>query len=61
MNNLCEHYECRCIRSHELARLCELTGNNRYLAEALKVWDQRVQCRKSMPRDGPYLIKRPES
>lgn len=43
---LCRHYACRCARAAELASIAGMTGNARYLAEAVAVHDQEVRCRK---------------
>ncbi len=42
----CKHYDCRCVRAEELARTAERTGNGHYLAEAIKVHEQEVLCRR---------------
>jgi len=44
---LCEHYECRCARAHELALIADRTGDVRYLTQAIEVHSQKVCCRRS--------------
>lgn len=48
----CEHYECRCERAEELARIADRTGQGRYLLDAVHVHEQKVLCRMSPP--GPH-------
>jgi hypothetical protein len=43
----CEHHECRCARSRELAAIYDRTGQGRYLREAIDVHEQRVVCRRT--------------
>ncbi len=49
----CEHYACRCVRAAELAHIADISGNPRYLKQALDVHSQRVRCCQSdyMPSD----------
>jgi hypothetical protein len=45
--NTCEHHDCRCARSRELAAIYDRTGQGRYLREAIDVHEQRVVCRRA--------------
>ncbi len=48
--NRCTHHACRCARADELARIADRTGEARYLAEAVAVHSQEVECRQSDPK-----------
>ena len=43
---LCTHYVCRCARANELAIIASITGQGRFLLEAIEVHSQQVRCRQ---------------
>jgi hypothetical protein len=48
---MCSHHYCRCVRAEELCRVADRTGQGRYIAEAIGVHFQLVQCQ--MPQQPP--------
>lgn len=49
----CTHHACRCARAAELAEISDRTGKAHFLAEALDVHFQEVDCRLTILEESP--------